>query len=466
MKKIFLFLALLSSTFLLTAQNGVTIDGSSQDVIIQGFGADLLFRNTSGTDIAQFEPGAGLGGNAPSFTIKHLQEGDMIFENNGRDALAIDEFGHATFSGNVTLGDGIGVLSIKDGADFFSFGQLWVRNLVDDQPMKFFTSTGGNPVERMQISGTGRIAMATGNFSHTVNIGHDTGSSDDHGLKLLNKGANLNFWSFYTNNGDGSLVFSENGTPVKELQEDGDFVDASDKRLKSNIDYFSNGYLDKINQLKPAQYYYKRLKHHPNKSIGFIAQEVQEVFPELVRELATDNKKGEKYLGVIYKSFIPILVKGMQEQQTIIEDINTQNEQLQNTINRLDADNQQLNQRLKALENSLTQQQTSPQMTTPTPVIPKNQQQILVEDKPQLQQNFPNPFHQTTEIQYYLPASVSAAQLHVSDLSGKVLKTYPLTTKGIGKISMNGNELAAGTYVYTLSVNGKVMDTKKMILTK
>mgnify|MGYP002383678069 CR=1 FL=1 len=58
----------------------------------------------------------------------------------------------------------------------------------------------------------------------------------------------------------------------------------------------------------------KKLQH------GFIAQEVEEVFPELVNEVSTLNKAKEKqtFKGVNYISLIPVLTKAIQEQQQII----------------------------------------------------------------------------------------------------------------------------------------------------
>lgn len=50
--------------------------------------------------------------------------------------------------------------------------------------------------------------------------------------------------------------------------------------------------------------------------------------------------------------------------------------------------------------------------------------------------------------------------------SYKLLKTFDLHQKGIGKVQVTGRQLAAGAYVYTLIVDGKTIDTKQMILTQ
>jgi hypothetical protein len=81
-------------------------------------------------------------------------------------------------------------------------------------------------------------------------------------------------------------------------------------------------------------------------------------------------------------------------------------------------------------------------------------------------QNTPNPFNQSTIISYEIgEKSISEAQIFVFDLNGKLLKTYPLTTSK-GNIQINANELEPGMYLYSLVVNKKEIDTKRMILTQ
>ena len=46
------------------------------------------------------------------------------------------------------------------------------------------------------------------------------------------------------------------------------------------------------------------------------------------------------------------------------------------------------------------------------------------------------------------------------------MKTIRLTEKGVGTLTIRASELAAGAYVYNLVIDGKLIDTKKMILTK
>lgn len=83
-----------------------------------------------------------------------------------------------------------------------------------------------------------------------------------------------------------------------------------------------------------------------------------------------------------------------------------------------------------------------------------------------LYQNTPNPFSAETVIEYYVPAGAKSATLYVFNLSGEMLQNYTLKQYGHGTVTVSGGTLAAGMYVYSLVVNGQIVDTKQMILTK
>lgn len=83
-----------------------------------------------------------------------------------------------------------------------------------------------------------------------------------------------------------------------------------------------------------------------------------------------------------------------------------------------------------------------------------------------LYQNAPNPFKNVTIIRYYIPKGPQKAYLLISDLQGKVLKNYSLNNEGQQSITINGGELSAGTYLYTLFEDGHKVDSKKMVLTR
>lgn len=93
----------------------------------------------------------------------------------------------------------------------------------------------------------------------------------------------------------------------------------SDRRLKQNVIQIDNA-LEKIKALSPVSYEYKTDKfpdmHLPTETRrGFIAQEVEELFPEMVFEDGTSHE----YKSMNYQEIIPVAVKAIQEQQLIID---------------------------------------------------------------------------------------------------------------------------------------------------
>ena len=65
-----------------------------------------------------------------------------------------------------------------------------------------------------------------------------------------------------------------------------------------------------------------------------------------------------------------------------------------------------------------------------------------------------------------LPETAINANVIVYNLEGKQLKELQVQGRGNVSATILGNELSAGMYIYALIVDGKVVDTKRMILTK
>ena len=128
-----------------------------------------------------------------------------------------------------------------------------------------------------------------------------------------------------------------------------DFINFSDRSQKRNIQTLHYG-LAAIAQLKPITYQYLHEPDFAKPSLGLIAQEVLEVIPEVVKTHEIDiDENGElvqtpvEILGVNYVELIPLLIKGIQEQQVVINTQSVKIEQQQISIH-------QLQQRLQKLE--------------------------------------------------------------------------------------------------------------------
>ena len=86
-------------------------------------------------------------------------------------------------------------------------------------------------------------------------------------------------------------------------------------------------------------------------------------------------------------------------------------------------------------------------------------------DVPALEQNDPNPFTQTTVVRYTLPESVKSAFLYIYDLNGTQIDRKTLQDRGKSSVTLEAGSLAPGMYLYALVADGKVIDTKRMIIT-
>ncbi|MGQ0829881.1 MAG: T9SS type A sorting domain-containing protein, partial [Bacteroidota bacterium] len=80
-----------------------------------------------------------------------------------------------------------------------------------------------------------------------------------------------------------------------------------------------------------------------------------------------------------------------------------------------------------------------------------------------LEQNVPNPFAEQTTISYFLPDNTGKAQLLFYNSNGKLIQSVDLTQKGQGQLNVFANDLSNGVYTYTLVVDGKIIESKKML---
>ena len=102
---------------------------------------------------------------------------------------------------------------------------------------------------------------------------------------------------------------------INGLHCDGDVVafSSSDERLKDNITPLS-GCLDKVMSLDAIEFDWNdKQQTYTGHDIGLIAQQVQEIAPEIIAE------RSDGYLSVKYEKIVPILVEAIKEQQIQID---------------------------------------------------------------------------------------------------------------------------------------------------
>lgn len=83
-----------------------------------------------------------------------------------------------------------------------------------------------------------------------------------------------------------------------------------------------------------------------------------------------------------------------------------------------------------------------------------------------LYQNRPNPFSEKTTIRFSINRNSKNIAIFVFDLQGAMVKSFENLDVSFGEITIAGNDLTPGMYLYSLFVDGNEIDTKRMILTQ
>ena len=133
----------------------------------------------------------------------------------------------------------------------------------------------------------------------------------------------------------------------------------SDQRLKENIQPLDST-LSRVMQLKPITFnwnktffdFNRKVPNATSTKIGFIAQDVQKIFPELVNPV---DDKG--YYTLNYDKFAPVVVSAIQEVNNnlvnSVKELKTENDTLNDKIEKLQADNEALLSRIEKIEAKL-----------------------------------------------------------------------------------------------------------------
>jgi hypothetical protein len=205
----------------------------------------------------------------------------------------------------------------------------------------------------------------------------------------------------------------------------------SDSRQKENIRGINNA-LSTVTQLTGYKYDIKkeysssdslisksRKELDRKDKIGFLAQDVYAVLPEVVyHDDSTD------VYAINYISIIPVLVEAIKELASELDDYKKNSNLKSTSIN-----------------------------------------EVFNDGIPFLKQNTPNPFNVKSKIEMYIPSESSLSVLYIYNLQGNQIKAIDINQKGDTFIEIEARFLKPGMYLYSLVVDGKIIDTKRMIIT-
>ncbi|MFT3679081.1 MAG: tail fiber domain-containing protein [Ferruginibacter sp.] len=232
------------------------------------------------------------------------------------------------FDGSVhrSIGQGYsGVFGInQDNGNLYYGG--WNYSAVPNAALAGYSS-------KFNVTRSGNVGIGTTTPEADITIstpGDWTNSPTEHGLRFNYTGGGTDpapgYWNLISNS--ITLFFYNNGTNVSFIRFNGEYVQPSDKNLKDNIENLSPAVLSSISLLKPVSYFMKADKLRQKRSYGFLAQDVEEVFPDFVH---TENN----LKGIAYQNFIPVLTRGIQEQQQQIEALKNENKSIKAELDEL-----------------------------------------------------------------------------------------------------------------------------------
>lgn len=326
-------------------------------------------------------------------------------------------------------------ISISNGATINSTATLpnWADNL----------SIAGNSLSlRHGATTLNTVTIPSG----ADNLGNHTATTtlnmNSHGIAnagniygVMNIGANVSnelTFSTISDNLYNHLGVNGTGSGTYALYVSGDTYTSgtytsSDKRFKKNVKAVEL-INDELFKVKSYSYNFRQnefqARHFDNKHhFGFLAQDVKEIFPDLVK------MDDSGYYAINYVEFIPLLLQSLKEEDQKVKDLET---------------------RIADLESKIG--------TTPTYT---DNGAGSTTAKSVLYQNNPNPFSVETNIRYSIVGDYKAAFIGVYDLNGRQLQRITIAA-GSSQVTVKG--LNPGMYVYSLIVDGSLIDSKKMVM--
>lgn len=405
---------------------------------------DLRFSATgSNTDMTLHPSGfLGIGPIAPGARLHVYNTTGIATAINGTSSISSTLTRGILGVSELAIDRGIGVEGVASGTT----GQ---------QAGMEATSTGGGNAVRIgvigRVSGSGHTGLQYGTYGWILSTEATGPRYAVYGL-TTGTGAGVQYAGYFV--GDVTVT--------------GTFDNASDEKLKKNIKSLDKA-MDRIMALKPVRYEfrtgeYPQMNLAEGQQMGFIAQDVGTIFPELIKDnfhpevpkkiddngTVKDYYPAVDYKGLNYLGLIPVLTKATQEQQEEIEKLETRLVERDRLIATLEDRLARLEQVVEKLagEASGSSAQTIPVTSA------------------DLRQNQPNPFTETTLIKYAIPDNVNQAELQITDVNGRLLKTIVIDQRGEGTTRIQAQSLSAGTYFYSLVLDGRALESKKMVLTK
>jgi len=338
-----------------------TADGTSGQVLQTNGSGALSFASASSDNITE--------GNTTAEVVDTGSDGHFKVTTEGTERARVDNSGRLLVGtsstsklrtivaqGNSGSANDGGALQLSTGlatpADGNSLGYLFFTDSTHDigasivaqrdggtwsassKPTRLIFSTAANgassTTERMRITSAGDVLLGKTSYSSSSGVGVFYSPSQQQFGQIIDINQNtytlynaaVSAYRFYVNQAGTINATSTSITAI------------SDQSLKENIRDLETG-LSEVMALKPRRFDWKEETQINEKNVaGFIAQEVEEVFPELVYDYAYNADETKK--AVKMGDMLPTLVKAIQEQQVLITNLEAANAALEARLTALE----------------------------------------------------------------------------------------------------------------------------------
>ncbi|WP_066426621.1 tail fiber domain-containing protein [Anabaena sp. 4-3] len=201
------------------------------------------------------------------------------------------------------------------------------------QNYSWIQSHGNKPLAINPIGNN--VGIGTTNPVMKLDVNGWISISGGNGLRFYNANQSQ-YWQIYpewNDAGDPDLMFDFSAKTQNKgwvrgwLEPEGGWRQPSDERLKQDIEPLAN-VLDRVIKLQPKSYHWLNSGNNSCKYFGFIAQEVEQIFPDFVSE-----KRGFK--GMNYNDFSVVAIAAIKEQQELILQLREEVADLKEQVNQV-----------------------------------------------------------------------------------------------------------------------------------